>query len=345
MILSTGLSFACRSINSDSDLKWAHMQSDRAISTINARLQLLELGFKADFKDISVCIQNSATYDAPSLLLETKLAYAAWLEAGGQGNDENWARLKFESKASCNMQDVNYSSIVVISEEARITPDQEISKTFSKNSLTCKRLGMSANCSTGSMTMGLGGPGSIGYRYFKPETWTSVSNRSPSTVLLSPYVNWISLEKEMSKAGLGELYTSLRSKGETVTYAELKDLVLKMSELKMVAKEDGRLDEVVKAFLASKKPSSIEPYVPTLPGYHVLLHEVGHQFGMNHADNPGADSETGPSAGAKQDENGNWTTELSTMAYADDYYYLTEDDRAGILDLVTKSRAFIESHR
>lgn len=330
-----------------SSSKWAHTSSQSAMSIINSRIQYLQLKFKTDYSKVSVCVQGSESYGSDSLLLETKLAYAAWLDASGQGSRDAWDLLDFTLKPSCRMNDAAYSSVVVISEETNMTPDQEIDKTFKKSKVSCKRVGMSASCSTGSMTMGLGGPGGISYRYFKPEIWDSLSNRSPATVLLSPFVQWTSLEGELRSyaPNLVALYADLKARADDVSYEELLTLNKGIEAKKMFIRDDDRLGGLVQTFLDSKLASSSEPYSPTIPGYHVLLHEVGHQFGMDHADNPSSQSETGASVGATQSPSGQWETELSTMAYADEYLYLTPDDKAGIKNLASKNALVIKAHR
>ncbi|RZA24301.1 MAG: hypothetical protein EOP10_10285 [Proteobacteria bacterium] len=329
----------------DSTGSWAHIASKQSMATINSRIQYLDLQFKTDFDKVSVCVQGSQSYAGSALLLETKLAYAAWLSASGQGNSRTWNHLEFELKSSCNMRDKNYSSVVVISEEYRITDDQQIDKTFAKNQVRCQRVGYDASCSTESMTLGLGGPGLMNYRSNTYETWDSLSNYSPATVLLSPFVEWTSMEGELNTSALRNGYASLKTKAGSVTYSELVNFNKLLETAQVKNSDDDRLDGVVQSFLSSNKSSLTQIWVPISPGYHVLLHEVGHQFGMNHADDPKTDSETGSSPGSSKDMMGKWTTELSTMAYADEYLYLTADDRAGILDLATKSAAFVKAHR
>ncbi|RYZ87567.1 MAG: hypothetical protein EOP04_11385 [Proteobacteria bacterium] len=195
------------------------------------------------------------------------------------------------------------------------------------------------------MTLGLGGSGLMNYRSNKYETWETLANYSPATVLLSPFVEWTSMESELTTSALANGYASLKAKAKSVTYAELVNFNKLLESARLKNSDDDRLDGMVQSFLSSNKSSLTQIWVPIRPGYHVLLHEVGHQFGMNHADAPKDNSETGSSPGASRDTMGKWTTELSTMAYADEYLYLTADDKAGILDLATKSAAFVKAHR
>lgn len=196
------------------------------------------------------------------------------------------------------------------------------------------------------MILGLGGPGGMSYRYFKPEIWDSVSNSSPASLILSPYVKWVSMAKDLSKTSLSASYLRLAAKADSVTYAELNAFNKQLTLNAMKLKDDGRLDSIVQDFLNSPAKSLTQNYLPEQAAYHVLLHEVGHQFGMDHADNPSRDSETGSAGTATQDSaTGKWETPISTMAYADEYLYLTADDVAGIKDLAKKNLAFVKSHK
>ncbi|RYZ50027.1 MAG: hypothetical protein EOP07_23550, partial [Proteobacteria bacterium] len=176
--------------------------------------------------------------------------------------------------------------------------------------------------------------------------WDSVSNRSPATIILSPFVKWTSMAKDLSKTALSASYLKLAAKAETVTYAELVTFNKQLTVNALKLKNDGRLDTIVQDFLNSPAKSLSQNYLPQQAAYHVLLHEVGHQFGMDHADNPSRDSETGTAGSATLDSaSGKWETAVSTMAYAEEYLYLTADDVAGIKDLAKKNLAFVKSHR
>ncbi|MBC7658964.1 MAG: hypothetical protein H7249_04585 [Chitinophagaceae bacterium] len=343
---------ACKTVRHQaSEIKWAHTPATSSTSIINARLQYLLLGYQADFKALNVCIQDATFYKGPTLLLETKLAYAAWLDASGQGSEIAWNLFHFTIQPHCNMLDTQFSSVVVIDEVGKITPEQQVDKSFTPSKVSCKRSGKSASCSTGSMLMGLGGTGTIAYQFVTPETWERVTNSAPATVILSPYADWISLENELSKTPLITHYKDLTARGDTLTFAELKAFNAELD--KRILKPSSGIDAIVKAFLASKDQTLEKTFVPIQPAFHVLLHEVGHQFGMDHADNPNLDSETGLVGQAEkvpvQGQNPaqapiRFITSEATMAYADEYLYLTADDKAGINDLAIKNLDLLKTH-
>ncbi len=100
----------------------------------------------------------------------------------------------------------------------------------------------------------------------------------------------------------------------------------------------------MKAFQSSGASSLNQEYTPTATALHVLLHEVGHQFGMDHADNPSRDSETGFVVESEQRGN-QWVTSEASMAYGKPFLFLTADDQAGVLDMTQKTSAFLQTRR
>ncbi len=341
------LALACGSPESeDSATKWAHLPTASSISVINSRLQFLDLGFKTNFSKVSVCIQDASHFNESDLLLETKLAYAAWLKASGQGSEKIWQYLDFTIQNHCDMKDNNYSSVVVIGDESKLSPDQDIQKNFQQNKVSCKKSGGNANCSTGSMTLGWGSPGSLTYSYYKAGQWTGIRNHSPATVILSPYVEWKSMAADLKDARMKTTYSALASHADWVSFEELNSFNQLLQAQKIISRNNDQLSIYVDQFLNSGLSSQTSYFMPVKPAFHVLLHEVGHQFGMNHADNPDLDSETGTVGNANLNgANSKWETDFSTMAYAEEYLYLTEDDRVGISDLAGKNLTFVKSHR
>lgn len=131
---------SCGSSAESSETKWAHTPSASSMSIVNSRLNFISLDFKRDFEKLSVCVQDATYFKGNELLFETKLAYAAWLEASGLGSDLQWSNIEFDLQSHCDMKDNTFSSVVVIGEEIRITADQEVDKTFKKNVVSLRRL-------------------------------------------------------------------------------------------------------------------------------------------------------------------------------------------------------------
>lgn len=82
-----------------------------------------------------------------------------------------------------------------------------------------------------------------------------------------------------------------------------------------------------------------------MAAFHTLLHEVGHTFGMMHADSPNFDAVTGESSTTSWDQGREkYTTTFATMAYADQFGYLTDDDGTGIKAAARAVRQEVAKH-
>ncbi len=117
-----------------------------------------------------------------------------------------------------------------------------------------------------------------------------------------------------------------------------------LTDSQLVAGSDGSFHKLMKEFQSSGASSLNQEYTPTATALHVLLHEVGHQFGMDHADNPSRDSETGFVVESEQRGN-QWVTSEASMAYGKPFLFLTADDQAGVLDMTQKTSAFLQTRR
>jgi hypothetical protein len=111
-----------------------------------------------------------------------------------------------------------------------------------------------------------------------------------------------------------------------------------------VDEPSGDLQAVLKQFAASGKDNDKIIYAQKRSAIATLLHEVGHQFGMDHAHDPSPSSVTGGLEVGK-DLQGNavqsYRTDLSKMAYGIPYMYLTEDDLRGIRSLAKVTGEFL----
>ncbi len=350
--LALSLILASCSSSQDSETKWAHSPADRSWGTVPALVSYLDLGFKTNFEKLNVCLQGSDSFQGAALLLESKLSYAAWLNAGGQGQAA-FDRFQFEIKDNCDPKDSSYASVVIIESQDKTSSGRDPSEGFSKATVNCQKSGWSVRCGSGSTTFGWGGPAAVGYSYRNPSKWESVSSRSPASVRLSPFVSWRSLEADLlEQKNLSEvdrtmkldLYRSLLNRADSVTFSELVDFMKSLSDTQLVAGSDGNFQKLMKEFQNSGSSSLNQEYIPTATALHVLLHEVGHQFGMDHADNPSLDSETGFVVESQQRGN-QWVTSEASMAYGKPFLFLTADDQAGVLDMTQKTRAFLQTRR
>lgn len=349
----TALTVACGpSSPGNSSLTWSHVTAEHASGTIPALLAYGELGFETNFKRLRVCVQGSESYSGSELLLETKLAYAAWLEASGRGLESNWDRFSFVLSEHCDLQDTSFASSVVIASHEKRDPRQAEDFTV----LTCSP----SSCLPRGFTTGWGGPGAITYSFPKgnASVWSNLAVYQPSVARLSPYLHWESLETELKLqlqgrqvaatgrapaldrdvlVNLWNDYQSLKARVKTVDYSSLAAFNRQLSQ----QEADSRA-----SFGIIATPSSKASYQMQLAGFHTLLHEVGHQFGMMHAHVKSSFTDNGmvKGTGAKK-EDGFWETDDATMAYQNSYFYLSPDDRAGIRDLTTKVYAELRTHQ
>lgn len=346
---------ACGGAQEKSSLDWAQFNFDSNYGSITARVNYLLRGSDVDFESVKVCIQGSESYRGDSLLLETKLAYASWLSASDELNEELWSKLEFELRDSCSKNDASFGSAVIIASES-VDDSSQRPQSFNQVECTPSQLSPgyyrfpSFDCNSYGQVLGLGGPGGIaryGTQFFR--------SVGPSTALLTPYVEWSSLAEEFdfrkraitaSASDLRQLRMDGYSEDKTLDEVSLDQLSTKYNELQSKAKtisyqELVEFSKMLKEvdFESSNNLSYVEnpfnrsTYRPKKTALHTLLHEVGHQFGMAHADNPSFSDETGESSKAKQGADGRWTCDEASMAYGNSYTFLTDDDQKGLKNL------------
>lgn len=347
------LAVSCGQTQQNSETKWAHASAERSTGTIPALVDYLDLGFKTNFEKIRICLQGSESFQGSALLLEAKLSYAAWLNAAGQGTQATLDRFAFETRDICDPKDANFQSVIIIESEGKASPSRNPAEGFGKASVNCRKSGFSVSCSSGSTTYGWGGPAAVSYSYRTAGKWDSISSRAAASVRLSPFVKWRSLEADLLvQKGLSEadrkakleLYRSLQAKVDDVTLVELVDFINVLGDSNLVAAADDSFQKLMQDFQKSGATSLNQEYTPTATALHVLLHEVGHQFGMDHADNPSRDAETGFVVESQQ-KGTQWVTSEAAMAYGKPFLYLTADDKAGVLDLGQKTLTYLSARR
>lgn len=328
-----------------SETSWAHSTTSRSTGTIPALIAYKELGFRTDYDQIRVCLQESPSYKGKNLLLESKLAFTAWIDASGRGSSAQWNLFDFEIENHCDMNDANYAVAVVIASRSKHDPSQADDFTV----INCNQ----RSCYPNGYTTGWGGPAALSYTYGDKSgsTWRDISMYQPSVARLSPYISWESLETEFrlvlrsSKNGSSQTqdllnhYLSLKSKAETVSYAELVAFNKKLATLKVDSKARYGI-------VTSPVSGNGSSYQLQSPAFHTLLHEVGHQFGMMHAHVKQGYSDNGYVKGVGGTvKDGYYTTDAATMAYNNSFFYLTADDKAGIQDLTRKLYPYLSARR
>ena len=303
LILVVCLLEGCKTTSSELD--YAHWPKETLGGTPTLQLEALkDSEVKTNFDEIKICVQNQeGSITDKQLLFETKLAFAMWLSHSGNYSQADWEKFSFQNQSYCNLNDSNFQVVVKLAsyDRADELEKQELNQSFQKPG-------------SGWTTMGFGGPAAPSYSWDWKGNLTYI-NRIPGKIVLNPYVKWTSLESEIQNhrriegsdkdVMLTDILWLQESDGEFFEYQELSN---KLEQHKILASPVYSLKERV--------------------AFDVILHEIGHVFGLTHADNPTSRDITGPS-GSTSFENGRHVTREATMAYADNYLYLTDDDQAG----------------
>lgn len=342
--LSLCLMPSCGKRGSNSDTRYAHFPSENLTGSPIGRLEALLQGYETDFSKLIICIRTNnkkSEIDDNQLVLESKLAYAMWLEAGGYG-DYQWDNY-FEFRAASNCEDEGYAGVIKLGDYERTVRTESLREVFGEPPvISCSRTGYQSRCSMegSGIVLGLGSTGYLSYSYtISDGKWTALNSGMAARSLMSPNVNWTSLKddvlvnKELQQEVKDEIvarYDELLAQQDPAFFS-LVDFGKLMAEKNIIGSGDQEFSMHFDDFVRSDSASMRKSYTPKRGLFHVLLHEIGHQYGMAHADNPSSADVTGETEGfTKVREDGKWITDISTMAYALSYFYLTLDDRVGI---------------
>ena len=344
------------------ETSYALYRSNAAMSGPLGRLLALNEGFEVDYDKVRVCVEGTkSTMTDSELVLETKIAYAAWLNTA-QSSDlkigqEDFDKFEFVVRSKCKRNDNNFSAVVVSVEEGNIEAVDELEGSFASVSIECKKANRRSSCGqTSGMTLGWGSSGLLTQYYNRsnPNKWTKLQGYKPATAYMSQFVEWRSIQEDLLVRTSSELNTSTRNK-MVADYREmlvgepsLEELVAfndSLTEQKMLGAKGNAFNTLFQGFVDSREDYLLQEYRPEKTYYNTLLHEVGHQFGLSHADDPGRDTDTGPSAQTTLDNNEEHVTEISAMAYGLPYMYLTDDDRAGSAENAKRIRSLLRSRK
>ena len=338
------LLFASCSKDPASTTNYAHFAEDQLSSSLAGRLAGKILGYETDYSNIEICVRNlnpNHEISDQELLFESKLAYAMWFEAAGYSADEWENRISFTTEDRCE-DSQRYSGTIKLGSTDRTEDAHKVQNAFRAYTVICRKSGHQSFCGIegGGIVLGVGGTGSLSYSYNPRDgKWISLLMGTPAHSFMSPYVNWISIKSDIEanamideqiKSEISQAYDELLSK-TSLTFYDFIHFGALLTRHKIVGDRDRIFEELFSAFHQSDDQTFKKSYIPRKGLFHVLLHEVGHQYGMAHADNPSSSDRSGPTEGlTKQRDDGFWVTDRATMAYGLDYFYLTEDDRAGV---------------
>lgn len=339
VILLLGASLlGCRwSMGPSSGVEYAHYKGDILLGSPFARIEVLRQGRRADFSRVPVCVERNAlsVITDGELLAEVRLAYATWINASGVYGESDFARFDFAIADACRDEDKSIAAYVRLLDASEIDPNDAHMRKFKQPVATCQATATGMSCSTEALVRGYGGPGWMGYTYSLndksvPPKPIEFLGTNPSSTIFDPFTIWTSLAEDIRgnraiprnvKDTLSRAYATLL----TATYARL---VAFTDALDRAAVQEGADRQFEEAAMRAS-PSEPVSFTSRVSLFHTLLHEVGHQFGLTHADNPGADDVTGSSATAVKGPDGLWRTSQAAMAYGPLFFYLTPDDKAG----------------
>lgn len=349
--LSLALSLsACRfTPENDSDLTFAHYDADSAYGGPLGRLEAIKQGFTTNFTDLTICVETGKQKIADDeILLETRLAYAAWLAGSGLYDEADWQKFKFVPQAACDRKDKTLAGFVIL-----VAAPNDFDQ-YQEQQISCTKSGGFKSCQGKGVTLGWGGPGGLTSWFFNsnPNKWTKIELARGSSTTLSPYVDWLPLTSDIKRSKLDEAqkqaltqaYEALKINVKP-TMAQLVEFMDAMEQAKLVGAEDPVFGQMAKQFYGANLSQMTKAYRGEYSAFATILHEVGHQFGMDHAHHPGLDSTTGVSSETAVNEQGQNVTDIATMAYGLRYNFLTEDDKAGIKSDALSVRSFLQTHK
>lgn len=339
----------------EAETSFAHYRPDSLLGSPIGMLESLRAGHKTNFDTIRICVEKPTSGPTvQEFVLESRLAYASWLTAAGIDSEQDWQKFEFVASARCSLEDPDFASAIKIATAGENRPDAaDMASSFNTPVISCVHTASSFQCNGSGVVRGVGGPGGLRTWLQSGGHWTRLELAFPARLLLSAYIDWRTIRwsvlhnKSIStetRALLANDYESLL-RTPSPSFRALMAFNRQLERHGIEEGEDLGFSRAMQEFRDNNLASGKRTYRGEAAMFHTLLHEVGHQFGMDHADNPSGNSHTGPSTAANQDSAGRWITKKATMAYGDAYFYLTEDDRAGIRAALKSVRSHIEAHR
>lgn len=318
---------------------WAHLSGQPQMGSVIGQLLALKSKIPTNRNLFDVCLHSyRSDFRTEDFIVESKLAYATWISEAGL-KAEDWKQINFVSTRPCLFDDMGYASIFLM---PNVETDLGSNASYYRPATTwCVLLNSSSfQCQTDPLTLGYGGMASLKLsRHPDTERWSRIDFNTAASATLSPYIKWVSLRDSILantsidkkvKDGLTGRLDGLEKKDSFEKYVELAGLLEKYS-----LKDDQLLDDLKTRSLILRQPvlTGVRvPFIPRVAAYHVMLHEIGHQFGLDHADNPSHHSVTGNSEGTISSDR--VVEKNATMAYGEPLFFLTADDKAGIRNVM-----------
>jgi len=227
---------------------------------------------------IAVCVQESDNLPMTKVLLEVRLAYAAWfaqLEAGG-----DWRQLRFVMKRTCAEDTAGYVNQIIVAalgKGAGVDTDAD----HGRPQIDCRR-GREPLCQHNRFDDII----SQGAAVDTAAAPLSGALRAPGFNLLSPYINWLTLDEDLgvnrtlnrdAKSFLLSEYTRLLAQDEP-SYADLLRYLSTMRINRVFSTGDTAFKTLEEAFKNSQAEIYESAYLAEKGLLAALLNHVGRQF-------------------------------------------------------------------
>lgn len=325
----------------NAETSFAHFPPPALLGTPLGMIEALRGGHKTNFERIRVCVEKPAAGPtAQEFLLEARLSYASWILAAG--SEADWRLFDFQVADRCAFEKRAFAASLRIMKLGEKRADSaDLAKAFKAPEVTCTRTGNVSHCASDANVRGVATPGAI--RTFAdsrtPERWLRLELAEPARLVLSPHVEWRSIRwalrnnpslPETRRTRLLDAYEALL-RAQEPAFQALADFVRALDGVEQ--REDPGFERAADSARgkASRKGTS---YRAEAAMFHPLLHETGHQFGLDHPDAPDKESVTASSR----------VTKDATMAYGTHFLHLTESDRSGIRAVRASVREFLRAH-
>jgi hypothetical protein len=335
---------------SASRLSYSHQSGEGASASMPGRIHAIRQKLNGSSSTLPVCVQTGMK-EIPdeNFMLELKLAVAAWLKSSVSEPEKAFSLFDFQSRDKCSESDGDFSLIVRSGITEKV--DEEERPEFAPPQMHCETQIERTSCST-SLVRGFGSAG--GYSIWideKTKKWVEIKYPTAAHVVLHPMIMWHSLAEEMIrntkladpiKADIAANYAQLLQSFDNLNFEDLMDLMRRLERHELIESPDAGFGKAFNTIRVSEKRVGSFDYEPESAVLHTLLHEVGHVFGMMHADNPSPRDISGESANTVKNSSGQFVTENSVMAYSLPYLYLLPDDKIGATALDKYARNLLD---
>jgi hypothetical protein len=284
-------------------------------------------------RKFEVCVENNDQdfISRKALLTESMIALFHWLEVGEHPRrDRIFDSIDFNS--SC-LTDKDFKLAgykrrlkIIIPDKSQLIQNSKFDSYFVKPKARCRVKKNLARCKISAFVFG------FAEQFGKKVFLDSGKPAYEARIVMNPFVDWLTLGTELNSLGDRDLAKEYKELSyDRTSYSDLAIFIDRMQHQQHIGREEqpsiATLQKVKKLRQYLRVPDN-----PRLSLYPILLHEMGHVFGLGHADNPGNSYVTGDAHGNESIRNV-YKTKYSVMSYYKKYIHLTSDDKAGITSL------------